>query len=255
MHLISHFYNESYLLPFWLKHHQKIFNEATLLDHNSSDDSVEVIKQITPQWKVQSYDRKDFDSEDLNKLVHFHEKKVKRGYKTALNTTEFLIIKNPEKFNNFLTGWRRNCYRLASKLMIDEDLTVSKIDNLLEQKKFGIWNDQIFEKIDMPNIKDEAVLKFIKSTPQRFRFIHNYKYGKYNPGRHSTQLKFKEIDRDIAYIQYYLLSPFNDAFIDRKTQISNKVSTEDKNLDRGYQHLYNKKNLENVYSQIVNNIK
>ena len=29
MHLISHFYNESYLLPFWLKHHQKIFNEAT----------------------------------------------------------------------------------------------------------------------------------------------------------------------------------------------------------------------------------
>ena len=138
MHLISHFYNESYLLPFWLKHHQKIFNEATLLDHNSSDDSVEVIKQITPQWKVQSYDRKDFDSEDLNKLVHFHEKKIKRGYKIALNTTEFLIIKNPEKFNNFLTGWRRNCYRLASKLMIDEDLTVSKIDNLLEQKK--IWN-------------------------------------------------------------------------------------------------------------------
>ena len=42
--IISHFYNEEYLLPWWLNHHKKYFDYGLMIDYNSPDISVEVIK-------------------------------------------------------------------------------------------------------------------------------------------------------------------------------------------------------------------
>jgi len=37
MILFSHIYNEEYLLPFWLKHHKKIFDHGVIIDNFSTD--------------------------------------------------------------------------------------------------------------------------------------------------------------------------------------------------------------------------
>lgn len=250
MKIISHFFNESYLLPFWLNHHKNIFDSGILINHNSTDNSTELVEKLTPSWKLHNYKDREFDSEKLNDMVQKYEKKVRRNYKIVLNTTEFLIINDAKNFNKLLSKKGKNCFRFVSKIMIDEDVSKNNIIDLLNEKKFGIWNDQILDKIDLQKLDDEKVIKYIKALPQRYRFMHNYKHGKYLPGRHSSKLMFEDVDRDVAYIQYYLLSPMNDDFLKRKTQISEKVSSDDKQKDRGYQHLYSFNDLIKTHKDI-----
>ncbi|MEW9106591.1 glycosyltransferase family 2 protein, partial [Paenibacillus sp.] len=48
--LISHFYNEEYLLPWWLKHHAPLFDHGILINRGSTDRSVDICKQLVPHW-------------------------------------------------------------------------------------------------------------------------------------------------------------------------------------------------------------
>ncbi len=53
--IISHFYNEEYLLPWWLEHHKKYFNHGIMINYASTDNSVSIIKQICPDWTAIEY--------------------------------------------------------------------------------------------------------------------------------------------------------------------------------------------------------
>jgi len=50
--LISHFYNEEFLLPYWLSYHSKIFDHGILVNYRSTDDSVQMIRELTPDWEI-----------------------------------------------------------------------------------------------------------------------------------------------------------------------------------------------------------
>ena len=50
--VISHIYNEEYLLPFWLQYHSKIFNDGIIIDYYSTDNSINIINKICPNWKI-----------------------------------------------------------------------------------------------------------------------------------------------------------------------------------------------------------
>ena len=50
--VITHFYNEEYLLPWWLNHHKKYFDHGIMIDYGSTDKSVEIIKEICPNWEI-----------------------------------------------------------------------------------------------------------------------------------------------------------------------------------------------------------
>lgn len=50
--LISHIFNEEYLLPFWLEHHSKIFDNGIIIDYYSTDRSIEIINKFCPTWTV-----------------------------------------------------------------------------------------------------------------------------------------------------------------------------------------------------------
>jgi hypothetical protein len=41
--LLSHFYNEEYLLPFWIEHHKKQFDYAILIDVKLDRDGSKII--------------------------------------------------------------------------------------------------------------------------------------------------------------------------------------------------------------------
>ena len=88
--IISHFYNEEYLLPWWLKHHKKYFNHGIMIDYNSTDNSCKIIKSICPNWKIVKTKNKHFDSFVIDREVEEYEKNI-NGWRICLNTTEFLV--------------------------------------------------------------------------------------------------------------------------------------------------------------------
>jgi len=95
--LISHFWNEQYLLPWWIKHHRNMFDDAILIDWHSSDNSLlEITKHAPASWKVvKTRNRVPLDPDtsyahEVDSEVMDYERNVP-GWRMCLNTTEFLM--------------------------------------------------------------------------------------------------------------------------------------------------------------------
>ena len=50
--VICHFFNEAYLLPWWLPHHIPMFDHGIMIDHGSTDESVEIVQRLAPHWRI-----------------------------------------------------------------------------------------------------------------------------------------------------------------------------------------------------------
>ena len=97
INLISHVYNESYLLPSWIKHHREMFDSAIIIDYASTDETIEVIKKFAPStWRVVRSRNSEFDAGECDREVMEFEKSL-TGWKIALNTTEFLVFPEMHK--------------------------------------------------------------------------------------------------------------------------------------------------------------
>ena len=88
--IITHFYNEEYLLPWWLEHHKKYFDFGILIDYDSTDRSVEICKEICPTWQVVKSINKEFDAWQIDAEVMAYEKQFV-GWRIVLNVTEFIV--------------------------------------------------------------------------------------------------------------------------------------------------------------------
>jgi hypothetical protein len=82
--VLTHFYNEEYLLPIWLEHHKKIFDFGILIDYNSTDRSVEICKNICPHWQVFSSMNEYFEAHSNDSEIEFYEKQIP-GFRIALS--------------------------------------------------------------------------------------------------------------------------------------------------------------------------
>ena len=67
--IISHFYNEEYLLPWWLNHHKDMFDHGIMIDYDSTDNSVEIIKSICPKWTIVKSRNRFFQAKDIDSEV------------------------------------------------------------------------------------------------------------------------------------------------------------------------------------------
>src|SRR4051812_48551649 len=103
--VISHFWNEEFLLPYWLKHHYPLFDHGVLIDYASTDRSAEIIHELAPQWEVRSSANVWFDARDVDAEVMAVEREF-NGWKVALNTTEFLLCPDLRLFVRWLEKYR-----------------------------------------------------------------------------------------------------------------------------------------------------
>lgn len=205
--LLSHFYNEEYLLPWWLKHHSKIFTDAILIDYNSTDRSVEIIKEYCPNWKVVKSENEYFDATLVDQEVMRYEDTIE-GYKICLNVTEFI---HGDILSELRDGL--NCFKLRSISIVDDNPNhiLSYDDDLINNKKFGYLDGS--------------------------RFIHNHSRGDYTVGRHHSHLPITgELRSDIRHLKY---APWNEKFISRKMQIGHKVPNTDISRGMGGHHMWN----------------
>jgi hypothetical protein len=209
--LLSHVFNEEYLLPFWLHHHKNMFDEIIIIDYNSTDKSMEICKNICPECKIIKTRNKFFEAEETDKEIMDIENSI-QGIKIALNTTEFLFIEKPIKdifqYNKNIS-YGVNCISPYS-------MNTYNINNYYELLK-NLLNDNIRFHHD-----------------RRTRQLHNYPNGKYTIGRHDTlNVSAPTNEAHIIWFGYY---PMNEKLLKRKLQIGQNIPQSDKDRHFGYQH-------------------
>jgi hypothetical protein len=243
--VISHFYNEAYLLPWWLRHHREIFDHGVLIDYASTDESVEICRSLVPTWDIVPSENASFAAILCDFEVMKHESRFPDAWKLALNTTEFFIAPGLEKMEQLLVQHDLTGVRLPGAVMVDTepDVPPDPSKPLIEQKSAGIWESQIdFKGLAIPGL----------TFPTRSRFYHHYAIGAYTPGRHSSQLPRQcNGSPDLGSIWWYGFSPWCNAFKARKLQISARRDSFDIKNGFGAQHQAGLAELDSRWSKLA----
>jgi hypothetical protein len=223
--VITHIFNEEYLLPFWIEHHKKIFDELIVIDYRSTDKSIEICKSNWPSCKIVTTRNECFAAEEIDKEVMDIENDIE-GIKMALNTTEFLFCEIPIKElfsdNKNPTSYAVNAVSPYSKKNYTINDTYELFNNLL--------NDDV-----------------VYHNDRGVRQIHNYPNGKYDFGRHRTyNYSIPETKLHIIWLGFY---PMNEKLLERKMQIQQNIPQRDKNCGFGFQHLYDKNKILSVNNE------
>ena len=218
--IISHFYNERYLLPWWLEHHKKYFDHGIMIDYASTDNSLNIIRQICPEWTVISSRNQFFDAKLIDDEVSDIESTVS-GWKTCLNTTEFLVGDYSLLNNSTDHEIRVPCF-----IMVDNqpDNQPNYSRPLIEQKHHGIHYHG----------RDPLA--------RRPRLIHNKNRVDYPLGRH-----YPDYNTEALKVLWYGWSPFNSKTLDRKLQIQNRIPESDKARGFGTQHIADQHKLNTIF--------
>ena len=228
--VISHFFNEAYLLPWWLEHHRQIFDHGVLIDWNSTDGSADICRQLAPGWEVVPSENAHFAAILCDFEVMKHEARFPDAWKIALNTTEFLVAPELAHMETMRGAppadrrphARRHHGRRAPHQAPDPALP------LTQQKRCGIWEDEFdFKAHAMPGL----------TFPTRSRIHHRYAIGAYLPGRHDSHLPGQCAgNRELGAVWWYGFSPWTDAFKARKLHISPRRDAFDRKHGFGAQH-------------------
>jgi len=223
--LISHIYNEEYLLPFWIEHYKKYnFDNVVIIDYDSTDNSIDIIKDMAPDWQIRASKNKMFEAAAVDREVMEIESEF-TGWKMTMNTTEFAIF--PMELIEFLEDHKHN------KLILQAINIVSPADT--------------FPKNYFEFINGNVELLGVKA-PHYDRLIHKNINGQYRVGRHLLEEQRKKC-RTIKMTPFsYLFSariyPWNKNLLSRKLQIKNKIPISDKEKGRGFQHQRDAKQME-----------
>lgn len=250
--LISHFYNEEFLLPYWIDHYINMVDEAIMVDYASNDSSIDVIRSLAPHWKIIKSRNQYFDTEEIDKEIMDIESSI-NGWKMTLNTTEFLLKRNLKEylweFEKIAPGF--GAISTNGVWMVDDEYNKNQVlDNrpLVLQKNRGF-----FEKDKLPFFIHPKTA-FYLNEPSRSRLIHNKKHGCYHPGRHKYDIPHYSDENLLllwfgyspySYIKQRKLNIYkkkSKEFIDqiKKTKgedyFNSMVSTTEQDLDEKFVH-------------------
>ena len=233
--IISHFYNEEYLLPWFLNHHKRYFTHGIMVDYNSTDNSVDIIKDICPTWEIIKSRNSDFNARACDNEIKDIEQTISSGCKMCLNVTEFFIGNIDKDFKNTDVVYVQS-YGMVDK--INDIIHPKHNECLIKQRYYGV------------SYKNREILSMCQ------RCIHTKPYMDYKVGRHFY--KKQEHTSKNAIILKYNLSPFNNFFKKRILQIQTRVPSSDIKGGKGVQHILTENELETKflkYSQFAEDLR
>lgn len=229
--VISHIFNEEFLLPHWIKHHIQEFDDGIIIDFDSTDASLDIVSDLAPHWKIIKSPLKFFEADKVDRLIESIEESI-IGPRICLNTTEFLI------------GDSR---RISRQVIVPQ---ISLI-NLTSDPEFNI--DEPFHTQRKHGLFPDANLIFQDSRFPIFsgasgRSIHNHPV-RYPLGRHF------EISNSTEMLIYRV----SDCFVapemyERRLQIQSKVPPAENLLGRGRHHTNNGQGLKLHYLKSLEEI-
>lgn len=254
--VIMHFYNESRMLKWWLSHHVNLFDEGILINHNSSDDSVDICTSIAPHWKIVNTELSDFNAAKNDTEVMRHEASVD-GWKMVLNATEFLVC-DPKVLDESLKVMQLNkqlCLRTRGVVMVDSqpEFIADPSVPLVVQKHHGyIEDDCAYFGKSFSSLRTRYYKYSLKtgrrnkSKGTRNRIIHAHETGAYYPGRHNTKHRI-DFYAESIFTFWYGFSPWDLEMIERKQQFQSRIPREDREAGFGAQHLWGQAQLQDAY--------
>jgi hypothetical protein len=208
--ILTHFYNEEYLLPWWLEHHARIFDHGIMIDYHSTDRSVDIIRSICPTWEIRTTTNKEFDVYEVDAEIEAIESTI-TGWKTCLTITEFLV------------GNANLMDDVPASSIYPDVYTFIDVDR---------HNMPVYGK-PLWNQKTHGFHRTNPVSERSSRSIHNFDYSYIKPGRHVNQVSTSEL-----CIFYFGWCPMTEQMIKRKLQIQDRLTK--RNIDAGYvsHHLY-----------------
>jgi len=213
--VLCHFYNEEYMLPWFLRHHREVFDHGIMIDYHSTDSSREIIQELCPDWDIVTSRNPNFQADAVDHEVMDLERDI-QGWRICLNVTELLIGDYSildDQLGQFL---------IPSVFFVDTDpdRTVTPELPLYLQKTQGFSYQEHFAE-------------------RRARSIHNIPVLYPVPGRH-----YGEYNTDQLVIFYYGWCPFDQPTIARKLQIQTQIPLIDRQRNWGFHHITNRETLE-----------
>jgi hypothetical protein len=208
--VICHFYNEEYLLPWWLNHHKKIFDFGIMINTGSDDRSVEIIKDICPKWAVFNSPFTQFDARLRDYEVMHYEHQI-TGWRVCLNVTEFILGPVDSEI------WWRG----------DENMQI-----LIPSITYIDWAPRGTLDISAPLWvqKNNGIHYHTNFGERRARSLHNFNVS-YPVGRH-----YDHYNTENLVIFHYANCISSVEMLRRRLQIQTAIPESDKRLGFGIHH-------------------
>lgn len=224
---ICHYYNEEYLLPYWIEHHKRIFDNIIFIDHHSTDRSNEIILKHYPKENIITSINKEFNAKDCDEEV-IRIEWATEGYKIALTITEFLVGNVKKMIETY--DWDQ--YLIPVYPMIDS------INNEFTELEFPGESlvGQRMNGIDINRGEQFFLIRKARSLHLNMPF--------YPTGRHFTKKNVTD-----CLICWYGYSPFNESIIKRKLQIQDRIPESDRTKLFGIEHLVDRNQLISNFRQ------
>ncbi|HEX8845209.1 MAG TPA: glycosyltransferase family 2 protein [Pyrinomonadaceae bacterium] len=225
--LLSHFYNEELLMPYWLKHHYPLFDHGVLIDYASTDRSVEIARELAPGWEIIASRNEDFAAVACDAEVMEIERRFS-GWKICLNTTEFLVYPG---LREFLASFERENPEIPAAALTGYIV--------LADPPRGRWNPL---NPELPLLQQcHYGVHDLAGSLRRWRYVHRAPDGAYAVGRHDTAHAWRSApDGGIAH---FLYAPWPEARA-RKLQIQRRMTESDRQLGLGFHHFVTPQELD-----------
>lgn len=205
--ILTHFYNEEFLLPLWLNHHRKFFESGILFDYGSTDRSVEIIRDICPHWQVRPSKNIYFDHIDCDIEIMEAESQLNpSSFRTSITCTEF-IVGNIMKVLSDVSG-------IDKQVLMPVNYITGYDPNGILSNKIPLW-EQIKIGVPWQNV-----------VPRWFAFcrsLHNFNNMKYTHGRHFKAKRLEHITTEIQILKVSNVL-VGQEMIKRRLQTNAKIS-------------------------------
>jgi Glycosyl transferase family 2 len=222
--VLTHFYNEEYLLPWWLSHHRKIFDHGILVDYDSTDRSCEIIREMCPTWEIVTSRNRTFHAPTIDHEIQDIERQLS-GWRICLNITEFLYGDY-----NLMSADEPVQLLIPSHICVDPlwDRAYDPDVDLIRQCKHGLDFRYNGEKLPLVCMRWGMASAF---SIRMARSAHNHAIRYDFVGRHWHSMNTEDL-----VIFWHGWSPMNHHIIRRKAQIKDRIPPGDFANNWGNQH-------------------
>ena len=240
--MVSHFYNEELMMPYWIFHHAHLFDEAIVIDHHSTDKSPQYFRDYAPStWRMVNTSLRDFNAVQTDEEVGRYELELTTPWRVALTTTEFVVHQD---VMSELNGVEREVEAVqipALRLVGNDTIPLRRFESLVRQRSLAVLGEWITGY--------SRYFHRLRRSPSRS--------NPYSPGRHGLEGHRVAINDNTVkvagrgWIAKFAFTPWPESAA-RKLQIAKRIPTSDKALNRGFQHFWSRDKMEQERNSLIN---
>jgi nucleoside-diphosphate-sugar epimerase len=241
--MVSHFYNEQFLMPQFIQNHAPMFDEVILINQGSTDDSLKIIQsQAPPSWKVINSSLtmdQPFRADKVDMEVMAAENSLCADcWKISLTSTEFLVHR---KLRSYL-----------AEIHLEQVRIMKFPDLWMVGSERSPYNASIALPFQRAVFSTGTTLSNTYQPREFSRRIHRIPDLTYNIGRHFTSHD-SEILPDLEWIPHGILLKYKHTpwpeIMARKLQIGKRIPPEHLANGWGVHHALDFEGLENERSK------